>query len=182
MLNYFRTVGRTAFSLMKGLGVTLKYMFSPAITVQYPVEKLELSDRWRGALAFHPDICISCDMCVRACPSKCITLEAERNEETKRKDLKWYKIDFAKCNFCRLCEEACPTKPKSVHHSKEYELTFTSRNDFIVEWKPEEPQPAGLEPGQVWSKFLTKEGHFDAESAPAASKAPAPPAPAKAAP
>ncbi|MGQ0644255.1 MAG: 4Fe-4S binding protein [Elusimicrobiota bacterium] len=96
MLNYFRTVGRTAFSLMKGLSVTLKYMFSPAITVQYPVEKLELSDRWRGALAFHPDICISCDMCVRACPSKCITLDAERNEQTKRKDLKWYKIDFAK--------------------------------------------------------------------------------------
>ncbi|MGQ0644254.1 MAG: hypothetical protein ACT4O3_02045 [Elusimicrobiota bacterium] len=68
-----------------------------------------------------------------------------------------------------------------MHHSKEYELTFTNRNDFIVEWKPEEPQPAGLEPGQVWSKFLTKEGHFDAELAPAAPKAPAPPPPAKAA-
>jgi formate hydrogenlyase subunit 6/NADH:ubiquinone oxidoreductase subunit I len=88
----------------------------------------------------------------------CISLESERNEQTKKKDLKWYRIDFAKCNFCRLCEEICPTKPKSVHHTREFELTFTSRKDFVVEWKPEIPQPQGSDPGQVWSKFLTKIG------------------------
>jgi len=145
---------------MKGLGLTLKYMFSPAVTVQYPFEKLTLSGLYRGALAFHPEICISCDMCVRACPSACITLHSERNPETKRKDLKWYRIDFAKCNFCRLCEEICPTKVKSVHHTKEYEMTFSDRKDFVVEWTPENPQPAGSEPGQVWSQFLTKGAEF----------------------
>jgi NAD(P)H-quinone oxidoreductase subunit I len=156
MIDYFRTVFNIAWALCKGLGITLKHLFKPAITVQYPYEKLTLSERYRGALAFHPDICISCDMCVRACPSDCISLEAERNEQTKKKDLKWYKIDFAKCNFCRLCEEICPTKPKSVHHTKEFELTFTDRKDFIVEWRPENPQPQGTDPGQVWSKFLVK--------------------------
>jgi NADH-quinone oxidoreductase subunit I len=157
MFAYFQNVAKSGWSLAKGLGITLKYMFSPAVTVQYPLEKLELSDRWRGALAFHPDICISCDMCVRACPSKCISLESKRNEQTGKKDLQWYRIDFAKCNFCRLCEEICPTKPKSVHHSREYELTFTDRKEFIIEWTPENPQPPGLEPGQVWDKFLTKD-------------------------
>lgn len=156
VIGYFRTVFQVSWSLLKGLGITLRHMFSPAVTVQYPFEKLELSDRYRGALAFHPDICISCEMCVRACPSTCISLEAARNEQTKKKDLSWYKIDFAKCNFCRLCEEICPTKPKSVHHSREFELTFTDRKDFVVEWTPQTPQPAGLEPGQIWSKFLTK--------------------------
>jgi NADH-quinone oxidoreductase chain I len=156
MIGYFRTVGRNAWGLVKGLRITLKYLFQPTITVQYPYEKLTLSDRYRGALAFHPDICISCEMCVRACPSNCISLEAKRNEETKKKDLAWYRIDFGKCNYCRLCEEICPTKVKSIHHTREYELTFTDRKDFVIEWTPETPQPQGSAPGQVWSRFLAK--------------------------
>jgi NADH-quinone oxidoreductase chain I len=155
-MGYFKTVFVSAWSLMKGLGVTLKYMFTPAVTVQYPYEKLNLSERYRGALAFHPDVCISCEMCVRACPSACISLEAARNEQTGKKDLAWYKIDFAKCNFCRLCEEICPTKPKAVHHTREFELSFSKRSDFLVEWRPEVPQPQGSQPGQIWSKFLTR--------------------------
>jgi NAD(P)H-quinone oxidoreductase subunit I len=154
MIPYFQSIGRVTVGLLKGLRVTLAHLFQPAITVQYPYEKLTLSDRYRGALAFHPDLCISCDMCVRVCPSACISLEAGRNEETKKKDLHWYRIDFAKCNFCRLCEEICPTKVKSVHHTQEYELSFTDRKDFVVEWRPEVPQPAASEPGQVWSRFL----------------------------
>jgi NADH-quinone oxidoreductase subunit H len=124
MFAYFKLVFNGARGLVTGLGVTLRHLFMPSITVQYPHEKLTLSDRFRGALAFHPEICISCEMCVRACPSACISLESKRNEETKKKDLSWYKIDFGKCNYCRLCEEVCPTKPKSVHHTKEYELSL----------------------------------------------------------
>jgi formate hydrogenlyase subunit 6/NADH:ubiquinone oxidoreductase subunit I len=124
--------------------------------VQYPDEKLVLPPLYRGALAFHPDVCISCDMCVRACPSDCISLEAARNEATGKKDLHWYQIDFAKCNFCRLCEEICPTKPKAVHHTPDYELTFRDRSEFLVRWTPEAPQPKASEPGQIWSRFLTR--------------------------
>jgi NAD(P)H-quinone oxidoreductase subunit I len=172
MFNYFKNIFNVSVALMKGMGVTLKYLFQPSVTVQYPFEKLSLSDRYRGALAFHPDICISCEMCVRACPSACIDLEAKRNEETKKKDLKWYSIDFGKCNYCRLCEEICPTKPKAVHHTKEYELTFTDRNDFTIMWTPENPQPQGSDRGQVWDKFMTKIG-----MPPAADKPAAPPEP-----
>ncbi len=156
MFAYLKKVFDVSKGLLTGLKVTAKHLFAPAITVQYPYEKLELSDRFRGALAFHPDVCISCEMCIRACPSACITLEAKRNEETKKKDLAWYRIDFGKCNYCRLCEEICPTKPKSVHHSREYELTFDGRGDFLVEWRTDQPQPKGLEPGQAWSRFLTR--------------------------
>ena len=155
-MSYFKTIFSYSWAIAKGLSITLRHMFKPAITVQYPHEKLSLSERYRGALAFHPDICISCEMCVRACPSKCIDLDAKRNEETKKKDLLWYTIDFAKCNYCRLCEEICPTKPKSVHHTKEYEMSFVNRDEFIVEWKPERPQPQGSDPGQEWAKFQTR--------------------------
>lgn len=175
-MSYFKTVAVNSWGLVKGLGITLKYLFTPAITVQYPYEKLTLSDRYRGALAFHPDICISCEMCVRACPSNCISLEAKRNEETKKKDLSWYKIDFGKCNYCRLCEEICPTKPKSVHHTKEYELTFNDRSDFVQEWKPAVPQPAASEPGQIWSKHLTLGQKLGPNPATNASATPSSPA------
>jgi len=153
---YFKRIFDTTRGLLSGLWVTAKHLFLPAITVQYPYEKLSLSERYRGALAFHPEVCISCEMCVRACPSGCISLEARRNEVTKKKDLDWYKIDFGKCNYCRLCEEICPTKPKSVHHTREYELTFNRREDFMIEWTPGRPQPAGSDPGQEWNRFLTQ--------------------------
>jgi NADH-quinone oxidoreductase subunit I len=156
MIGHFKSIVRVTTGLLKGLKVTLKHLFQPAITVQYPYEKLTLSDRYRGALAFHPEVCISCEMCIRACPSNCITLEAKRNETTGKKDLAWYQIDFGKCNYCRLCEEICPTKPKAVHHTREYELSFTNRNEFMVKWTPEVPQPQASEPGQLWSKYLTR--------------------------
>jgi len=150
-----RQIFDVASGLVKGLGVTLRWMVSPSITVQYPKEKKKMSPRYRGALGFRPDVCISCDMCVRACPSDCISLESVRNPETKRKDLKWYKIDFAKCNYCRLCEEICPTKPKAVFHTHAYELTFDNREDFVMEWKPEN-KTTDQPDTQVWSKFLPK--------------------------
>jgi NAD(P)H-quinone oxidoreductase subunit I len=156
MISYFKKIFTVSLGLMKGLKVTLIHLFQPAITVQYPYEKLTLSDRYRGALAFHPDVCISCEMCVRACPSACISLEAKRNETSGKKDLAWYQIDFGKCNYCRLCEEICPTKPKAVHHTKEYELSFSNRNEFMVKWTPDVPQPQASEPGQLWSKYLTR--------------------------
>ncbi|MCS7185265.1 MAG: NADH-quinone oxidoreductase subunit I, partial [bacterium] len=112
----------------------------PAITVKYPYEKLERPERFRGSLAFHPEVCTSCELCVKACPSECIRLSWRKNEKGKRV-LDWYEIDFAKCNYCRLCEEACPTTPKSVHHTNSYELTFRTREDFIVRWEHKVDEP-----------------------------------------
>ena len=73
-MNYFKTIWTTSVALLKGLGVTLRYMFERKVTIQYPKEKATMSDRFRGMLTFHIDECIACDMCVRACPSDCISL------------------------------------------------------------------------------------------------------------
>lgn len=133
MITYFKSVWNDSAALMKGLAVTLRYMFEPKVTVQYPFTKAKMPDRFRGMLTFHIDECIACDMCVRACPSACISLESARNEQGK-KIIQNYTIDFGKCNWCRLCEEACPTNPKAVHHTMEYETMFLSRDDFKVTW------------------------------------------------
>jgi formate hydrogenlyase subunit 6/NADH:ubiquinone oxidoreductase subunit I len=82
-------------------------------------------------------------------------MEWVRNEQTKKKDLVWYQIDYAKCNVCRLCEEVCPTKIKSVHHSNEYEVVFDSRKDFIVRWGPSTKDTVGVGPeAQEWFRFM----------------------------
>ena len=136
MTKYFGGIYKDFISILKGLRVTFVTMFRPAITVQYPTEKLVPYDGFRGALLFDEETCISCNLCVKACPSYCIFLENDKNEAGKKiAKVEWYSIDFGKCNFCKLCEEACPTIPKSVWHSLDYELSFFNRDEMTRCWK-----------------------------------------------
>jgi len=136
MIEYFGRVFSATLNILKGMRVTFKTMLKPATTVQYPHEKLVPYEGFRGALLFDAETCISCNLCVKACPSYCIQLENAKNDAGKKiAKVDWYSIDFGKCNFCRLCEEACPTKPKAVWHSLDYELTFFSRDEMVRCWK-----------------------------------------------
>ena len=75
-------------------------------------------------------------------------------------------MDFGKCNFCHLCEEACPTKPKSVWHSLDYEITFSNREEMVRCWKRGFP-PAG----RVWdpekNEVAAPKSHIPVQEAPA---------------
>ena len=136
MIGYFANIFRNSRAIAQGHWITLRYMFKPAVTIHYPDEKLVPFEKFRGALLFDANTCISCNLCVKACPSNCIQLENATNETGKKvAKVAWYSIDFGKCNFCRLCEEACPTKPKSVWHSLDYEMIFTRRDEMVRCWK-----------------------------------------------
>ena len=41
MIEYFKKIFNNSWAICKGLSVTLRTMFKPSITVQYPTEKLE---------------------------------------------------------------------------------------------------------------------------------------------
>ena len=99
--------------LFGGMWLTLKYMFKPAVTVNYPYEKGPLSPRFRGehALRRYPngeERCIACKLCEAICPAQAITIEAgpRRNDGTRRATR--YDIDMVKCIYCGMCQEACP--------------------------------------------------------------------------
>jgi formate hydrogenlyase subunit 6/NADH:ubiquinone oxidoreductase subunit I len=160
---------RVAISTLKGMLVTLKYyLFVPAHTYQFPKEKKPVPERFRGVLSFHPEVCISCEMCVRVCPSDVISMEWKRNEQTKKKDLIWYQVDFAKCNVCRLCEEVCPTKVKSIHHSNEYEVVFDNRGSALVKWGPTDQDTVAKGPeAQEWYRFMPDGAKTKIEAVPA---------------
>ena len=60
--------------LLSGLALTLRYMFKPPVTVNYPYEKGPLSPRFRGehALRRYPngeERCIACKLCEAICPA-----------------------------------------------------------------------------------------------------------------
>ncbi|MGE5468002.1 MAG: NADH-quinone oxidoreductase subunit NuoI [Ignavibacteria bacterium] len=110
--------------LRQGLAVTLRYMFQPKITIQYPEEKTPYSPRFRGlhALRRYPngeERCIACKLCEAVCPAMAITIESAEREDGSRRTTR-YDIDFTKCIFCGFCEEACPVDAVVETHIMEY--------------------------------------------------------------
>jgi NADH dehydrogenase (ubiquinone) Fe-S protein 8 len=61
--------------LLRGLGMSLSYMFREPVTLNYPFEKGPLSPRFRGehALRRYPsgeERCIACKLCEAICPAQ----------------------------------------------------------------------------------------------------------------
>jgi NADH-quinone oxidoreductase subunit I len=153
-----REILYTVTSLGKGLGVTFVHFFRKKVTVQYPEQRLELPDNYRGMPVLPTDSetgkdkCIACGSCARICPEQIIKIEHEVGEDKKRR-LKSFDIDIARCMFCGLCSEACPTK--GIVMSKHYELTTTSREQMVMDMDklhemggkfPEKPKEPESEP------------------------------------
>ena len=136
MVAYFSEIFSGLWSLIVGLSVTFREFFSPTVTVQYPYERLEMSERYRGHIQLLGDeegkpTCIVCMMCQRACPSACISLSGKKEEGQKKKVLSSYVLDFTKCSLCGSCVESCNFN--AIEFSKEYNLASTRREDFVID-------------------------------------------------
>jgi NAD(P)H-quinone oxidoreductase subunit I len=112
----------------QGLSVTFDHMKRRPVTVQYPYEKLIPSERYRGRIHYEFDKCISCEVCVRVCPINLPVVDWIFNQQTKKKELKHYSIDFGVCIFCGNCVEYCPTNCLSM--TEEYELATYDRHEL----------------------------------------------------
>lgn len=137
MSGYFSDLITGSKSLLVGLGVTLKAIASPVVTVQYPREKIDVTPAVRGHIELVTDEatgthrCIVCLACMKACPCGCITVEGEKRQGAKGKELTRYTLDFTKCSLCGLCVESC--KPRAIEFSREYELAGFSREAFVFD-------------------------------------------------
>jgi NADH-quinone oxidoreductase subunit I len=107
-------------------------------TVQYPEERsLQFANtRQFPFLVFDGEDpekglrCVSCQICEKECPPKCIYIVKSKD---KRVDYKGqmqlypvrFEIDLSVCMSCQICVEVCPFE--SIKMDTEYELSTTDR-------------------------------------------------------
>jgi NADH-quinone oxidoreductase subunit I len=136
-MGFMDRAAQTVFlsELVSGLGLTLRYMFRPKVTLNYPYEKGPLSPRFRGehALRRYPngeERCIACKLCEAVCPAQAITIEAEPRDDGSRRTTR-YDIDMVKCIYCGFCQEACPVD--AIVEGPNFEFTTETREELLYD-------------------------------------------------
>lgn len=126
---------KVSFSeLLRGMNVTLRTMFKPTITVQYPFERQKPRKRFRGihALKLNTDgscRCEACYLCATMCPSNAIDMEMTEGENGEKVLLE-YTVDLTRCLFCGLCVEACPRD--AIVMTDIYEFSKYSKDKLVL--------------------------------------------------
>ncbi len=120
--------------IVKGLGLTLKTMFRPKVTLQYPEEKFIPPASYRGRPVLVQEEngverCVACGLCSRVCPPLAIEVQASETELEKERYPVKFEINMLRCIFCGFCEEVCPEE--AIVMSKDYELVFSDRETAI---------------------------------------------------
>ncbi|MBK8014184.1 MAG: NADH-quinone oxidoreductase subunit I [Deltaproteobacteria bacterium] len=108
-------------AIAAGLKTTIRHFFKNLIgkekytqTIQYPDQKVEYPERFRGMHRLVPredgtSRCVACYMCQTACPARCIHIVAGESEDPSiEKYPVVFEIDELRCVVCGLCVEACP--------------------------------------------------------------------------
>ncbi|MDA0347977.1 MAG: NADH-quinone oxidoreductase subunit I [Verrucomicrobia bacterium] len=104
--------------IASGLKITFQNMFRPTITLQYPEERPEIPENYRGVPTLVKDPngrekCVSCQLCEFVCPPKAIRITpGEIDEESENahveKGPQEFEINMLRCIYCGLCQEVCP--------------------------------------------------------------------------
>ena len=105
---------------LSGFGVTLRQMFKPRLTTEYPKVKREKPERQHGRHVLNRyedgmEKCIGCELCAGVCPAHCIYVRGADNpiDDPVSPGERYgfvYEINYLRCIHCDLCVEACPTE------------------------------------------------------------------------
>lgn len=136
---YFQNIREATTSIFEGFTITLSHMFRKPVTIQYPdktprpVSDL-IPERSRSWLKVEMDICTACLNCEKACPIDCIKIGTNKDEKLGRV-MDGFDIDMAKCMYCGLCTDPCPTG--AIHFIPEFERAAYSLDKMIERFVPE---------------------------------------------
>jgi len=154
---YVKNIRDACVSTFEGLAVTFSHFVRKPVTVQYPDRmKIRVQDtlpfRYRGILEVDLEICTGCLACERACPIDCIVIDVVKDKQTREMVMTRFDIDMAKCMYCGLCSEPCPTG--SIHHTPEFEGADYSLESLIRRFIKEpvvtyKPKKAGEDDPQI---------------------------------
>jgi NADH-quinone oxidoreductase subunit I len=121
--------------IFKGLLITMRNMlFVKNVTIQYPEERREYSNRYRGLHYIKAvngvENCTACMLCPTVCPAECIHIEAGERPDKEKYPVK-FEIDILRCCYCGFCEEACPKD--AIKLSSIYEMAVFDRESGIYD-------------------------------------------------
>lgn len=139
LILYFSNFFKGLYSLLVGLSVTLKELFTKKVTEQYPENRatLVVPERFRGELIMPHDennehACTACGLCQMNCPNGTLEVQSEiilTEDGKKKKVLTNYIYDLGKCTFCNLCVISCPSK--AIEFKNSFENSLFTREKLI---------------------------------------------------
>jgi NADH-quinone oxidoreductase subunit I len=130
--------------ILKGLSETARNFIGSYFekdrltTVQFPEERLPVMENARvfPFLVYDgPDPeaglrCVSCQICEKECPPKCITIEKSKDKKPDAVGKPQFypavfNIDISVCMSCQICVEVCPFD--AIRMDNQFELATTDR-------------------------------------------------------
>ena len=136
-------------SSLKGMLVTLVSTFNGLrnpVTAQYPKQHLPIQPRYMGfpALTWDQEVgepyCTGCMVCIRNCPTLCMSATMEDNplqqegKSHRRKIVGSFEINLNRCILCGICVDVCNFDAIVMSH--EHEMSTYERNGDRVELIP----------------------------------------------
>ena len=135
--------------ILKGLAETARNFLGSYVskkrltTVQYPEERLPQIEAYRNFPFLVYDgndweqglRCVSCFICEKECPPKCIFIEKSTDKKPDAVGKpqfypKVFNIDVSVCMSCQICVEVCPFD--AIKMDTDYELSTTNRFSALL--------------------------------------------------
>jgi NADH-quinone oxidoreductase subunit I len=127
---------------LKGLFVTFQTFLRRPVTAQYPKQHLPVQPRFMGfpALTWDQKVgepyCTACMVCIRECPTQCMSATMTDNplykegKSPRRKIVESFEINLGRCILCGICVDVCNFDAIAMSH--EHEISSYGRNDRRV--------------------------------------------------
>ena len=141
-------------TLLLGLSVTWKELWTKKVTQQYPENRstLVISDRFRAELVMPHDennehACTACGICQMNCPNgtiQVISKISETEDGKKKKELDKYIYDLGMCTFCNLCVETCPSN--AIIFTNQFENAVFTRSKLVKQLNKEDSKLRAKKP------------------------------------
>jgi len=125
--------------IASGLKTTLKRLFAPNVTLEYPEVRPEIPKGYRGVPTLVKDPngrekCVSCQLCEFVCPPKAIRITPGEvpegsGREHVEKGPQEFEIDMLRCIYCGLCQEVCPEE--AIFLQNQFSMTGYTREEMV---------------------------------------------------
>jgi len=125
--------------ILAGMKITLRRMFQPRVTMEYPEQRPQIPPGYRGVPTLVKDPngrekCVSCQLCEFVCPPKAIRITPGEippdspNRHVERGP-KAFDIDMLRCIYCGMCQEVCPEE--AIFLQNQYSMSGYTRAEMV---------------------------------------------------